>query len=93
MEASIVFILAVFASVAAAAFRWPRGVYRRTAIYTCAAAVGALALALLASLVFNPSAGLGLAMMLLAFWFFVIVAAAAAMIGATLRHLLDAARR
>lgn len=93
MEAFIVFLLTVFAGVSAAAFRWPHGVYRRTAIYALAASAGALALGLLASLALGPNSGLGLAILLYGFWFLVLLAATAALAGATARHLVDAARR
>ncbi len=93
MTALIIVLAAVFAGVAAFAFRRPIGVYRRTAVYALAASAGALVLALLASLALGPNSGLGLAILLYGFWFLVILAGAAALAGATARHLLDAARR
>lgn len=93
MEGFVVFLVMVFAGVSAAAFRWPGGVYRRTAICAVAASAGALGVALLASLAFGAASGLGLAILLYGFWFLVVLSAAAAIAGATARHLWNAARR
>ncbi len=93
MTALIAFLAAVFCGFAAIAFRRPIGVFRRTVIFTLAASAGALVLALLASLALGPNSGLGLAILLYGFWILVLVAAIAALAGATVRHLVDAARR
>jgi hypothetical protein len=93
VTALIIVLAAVFVSVAAVGFRRPIGMYRRTGVYVLAASAGALVLALLASMALGPNSGLGLAILLYGVWFLVILVGAAAIIGATARHLLNAARR
>lgn len=83
----------VFAGVCLAAFRWPDGIYRRTAIYGLGSIVGALALALIASLALGPNSGLGLAVLLYGFWVLAVLVSAAALVGATSRHCWNALRR
>lgn len=93
MEHVLVLPGLVFAGVCFAAFRRPDGVYRRTAIYGLGSIFGALALALLASLVLGPHSGLGLAILFYGFGFLAILAGAAALAGATARHFWNALRR
>jgi hypothetical protein len=91
--AGLVVLAAVFAGVALWAFRRPAGIYRRTAVGAPVAMVGALLLALLASLILGPNSGLGLAILLYAWWGLVVLAAIAEIFGASARHFWNACRR